>query len=226
MIVRKLVLLILFSGLHACTTAPKTETFSETELKQHLLKACEAGKDYTRVKGSLWAKIKSKKDELQFPATIKVENHQMVMEVTNLVGGREALIKIDGELFEVLSDSRPTLNQKGKGSWNQIPVNWAFKAFLGQPPCVDELAAAKINKERSKDGVIAVSLGGEVWLYELESNGGSEHIVRLTRESQDRIKKLEIFFERFDAANGTPLSFRAVSDEGELKIRWKDRVLN
>ncbi|MCM0604595.1 MAG: hypothetical protein KA715_00735 [Xanthomonadaceae bacterium] len=211
--------------MSSCATTIKTENFNDQELREHLKQACKLGKEFTSVKGSLWAKIKSKKEELQFPATIRVANKQLVLEITNLVGGREAVIRIDDELFSVLSDSRPGLNQKGKGTWNMIPVSWAFKAFLGQPPCLDEIATAHINREKSVHGAIALNFAGEIWIYELESTGTRERIIKLTRESKDSVKKLEIEFERFDVSNGTPLSFRAASEEGELKIRWKERTI-
>lgn len=216
---------ILALCIGACSTAVKTESLNESELRDHLKQACAVGKEFHSVRGSLWAKIKSKNEELQFPATIKIADKRLILEVTNLVGRQEAVIRIDGELFEVLSDSRPALNQKGKGLWNQIPVSWAFKAFLGQPPCVPELESAPINRERSTHGAIALNFGSEVWIYELESKGTSERITKLTRESKDKVKKLEIEFERFDVSNGTPLAFRASSEEGELRVRWKERKM-
>lgn len=176
-------------------------------------------------KGALWVKIRSGKEELQFPATVKVEKNELNLEVTNLIGGREATIHIQGESFEIRSDTRPSMNQKGKGSWNQIPVSWALKGFLGQPPCFAD-GSPKFYSAGSKEGQIVFSLAGDRWVYDLETSAGKERITRLVRESAGAGQNLEIVFERPDPATGAPWAFRAVSLDGELKVRWKDRELH
>ncbi|HAR41980.1 MAG TPA: hypothetical protein DCS07_05010, partial [Bdellovibrionales bacterium] len=90
-----LVVAFAFAG---CARAPlKTEELSPRILIEEACGKAAPGARVESLKGSVWLKAQSKEAAGQFPATLEVKRSGTVlMEVTNLVGGVEAVIRVEG----------------------------------------------------------------------------------------------------------------------------------
>src|SRR5689334_17219323 len=124
--------LLIIPLLIGCATAPRVEkTIPAQELFNS---ACEPGKAITSVQGTVWLKTDSKEVTGQFAANViaSVPN-QLKIEVTNILGGTEALISVHDNHYEVTSTSgKKEKKDEGFGSWGGIPLVWASNLFLGK----------------------------------------------------------------------------------------------
>jgi len=224
---RLLGLLLLMTACASKTPQERDQDHLNFNAKTDLIEACNVGSAFTQVKGSLWIKIKTQKEEMQFPATVQVFGTRLALEVTNLIGGQEATIQITGDQYEVKSPSRPSLNQKGQGSWNGIPVAWAVGAFLGRPPCLSVEALTASQVEGQSEGAL-LKVSSKNFIYKFRDWSGKKWIKGLSVQEQDKSStksNLEFEFERPDVVHGAPWVWRITSSEGELRVRWKDREL-
>ena len=122
--------------------------------------ACTPGKDVTSAKGHLWIKALSKEASGQFPAdAIATSPDQLKLEITNILGGTEALILVDGDHYEIKGGKgQKETKEQGYGSWGGIPLRWAATLFLGKIPCPDPDKKWKMST--SLDGDLVVESGG------------------------------------------------------------------
>ena len=140
------------SILAGCAGKPVLQEKPAVDPQLLLKQVCEAGKSVQRVKGSVWLKAKSKEASGQFPAMVEAaEPDHLRMEVTNLLGGTEAIISVDGRNYTIDVPNHKSRNQKGSNSWGGIPLEWANSLFLGKVPCPPAVnlsdAVVSVNKE-------------------------------------------------------------------------------
>src|SRR4051794_28238687 len=118
-----------------CASAPRLA--KKVPPEELLEQACSAGKRIQSVRGTVWLKTSSKEISGQFSANVTVAKaDQLKLEVTNFLGGTEALISVSDEHYVVtgIRGNRDEKNE-GYGTWGGIPLKWATELFLGRVPC-------------------------------------------------------------------------------------------
>src|SRR4051812_40401745 len=83
----------------SCAHAPSGKGADPHTLLENV---CFAGREIRSVKGDVWMNLNSKEAKGQFPATVSAEvPDKVTLEVTNLLGAREALIEISGGQYSI-----------------------------------------------------------------------------------------------------------------------------
>jgi hypothetical protein len=212
-----------------CAHAPAGRNEDPQVLLGH---ACEPGSEVAGVKGSVWLKAKSREASGQFPAVVEAAGRdKLTMEVTNLVGGTEATIRVVGGKYSVEIPKKK--GAKGQGSWGGIPLHWATDLFLGRIPCPPESSLADARKRVSEDGELTVETAGalgkepEVFAYRFRKWEGRPWPESLRWERKGTTP-LTVEFRFDDPEDGThsPRKWEARSQRGEVKVRWKDREVS
>jgi hypothetical protein len=188
--------------------------------------ACRPGQKNQAVKGSIWMKLNSKDAKGQFPASVDAAApDQVTLEVTNLIGGREALIKVrQGKYSVEVPDRAGGIGRRaeGLGSWGGIPLRWASELFLGRIPCPS--ASTKAPKLQVTDsGDLIVQAGAERFIYHFRQWAGRAWPESLHWESKGYpATSVDFKFDDPEDKTGSPKKWEAKSTRGEVKVRWRD----
>lgn len=243
---RCLVLTLVFGGALACTTTPKLGEFSQRQLMEA---ACPthfglgAGSQPTVVKGSIWTKIESKEMTGQFPATVLSEYpSRLAVEVTNLIGAPQAWLKIENGKTE-FRFSEENAKEYGNSSTVRsmlggLPLELASRLFAGGVPCPSDLKNQDIRVYEGSEG------GLEVEALDLRTRDSTRYVYFFTRYAgrpwvkEMRWEKLAkggshgaksnlVTFRREEPSDpdGAPKKWSASSSSGEIRVRWKDRMV-
>lgn len=219
-------------GAAGCAHAPVKKYPAETLLQA----ACNPGTDTRSVQGSVWLKAKSKEASGQFPAMVVAETPATLkLEVTNLVGGPEALIEINGNHYSIKEtgrkarDKEQPRSEEGYGSWAGIPLQWATELFLGRIPCPRDRASI-ITMGVNKDGDLTVStrpsLAGDSELFEYHYRQWNDQpwpeALHWERKGAFATS-VDFTFDDPEKGTGSPRKWQAKSPRGEVKVRWRDR---
>lgn len=199
-----------------------------------LSRACEPGRTVQKVTGSVWLKAQSKEASGQFPASVEaLAPDSLRMEVTNLVGGTEALITVSRDEFTIETPGKKKAapqTQKGYGSWGGIPLRWANDLFLGKIPCPSATSFGTLRPERiGEDGVkveVPESLGlaPETFEYHFRVWAGEAWPDSLLWSRQGAMPvRVEFKFDDPEDITRSPKKWEAKSERGEVKVRWRDR---
>lgn len=222
-------ILVLAAG---CTHAP---TVSKGADPRALLgAACTPGAGVKSVKGSVWLKAKSKEASGQFPAVVEAPSpDRLKLEITNLVGGTEAIVTVEGRHYKIEVPNHKEQDEQGDSSWGGIPLQWANALFLGRIPCPETA--------QTKDAALSVDAQGnlvveaprsldklaEKYVYHFRSlEGGfwpeSLHWERAGIEGSPPLV-VDFKFEDPEDKTRSPRKWEAHGTQGEVKVRWKDR---
>ena len=191
-----------------------------------LADACRPGSTILSLKGSIWMKLDSKEAKGQFPADVSAHvPDQVTLEVTNLIGSREALILVNQGKYSVevpSKDGGPSRKSGGQGSWGGIPLQWASDLFLGRIPC-PKASAATLKINVGENGDLVAEGGGERFVYHFRSWAGrawpeSLHWENLAQPGLS----VDFKFDDPEDKTGAPKKWEAKSSRGEVKVRWKD----
>jgi hypothetical protein len=227
------------SGMPSCAHMQ----VSNTESPESLLKeACSLGATNQAVRGSVWMTLDSKDAKGRFPATVEAQAPDRVtIEVTNLIGSREALIQVNQGSYSVDIPDRETGKSRradGVGAWGGIPLRWASELFLGRIPCPSREQQSSLGTPGGAPGRITVHMtntgellaetpvekfvyrfrqyAGKPWPEALHWERMGEHL----REHQG--ETVDFKFDSPDDKTGTPKKWEAKSSLGEVKLRWSD----
>jgi hypothetical protein len=225
---------VLFLGLlllvEGCSHGPAHQVESPDALLNY---ACRPGSDVQTVKGTVWMKAKSKDASGQFPASVeaKAPDHLKV-EAINLLGAVQAVITVDGKSYSVQVPTKNGLKQReaGQNSWSGIPLQWATDLFLGKIPCPN---SAKQDIEIMGSGDLKISTGKgsssedpETFVYHFKAVDGHPWPETLHWErSGPFANQVDFKFDNPDAKSQSPKNWEATSAQGEVKVRWRDRVV-
>lgn len=167
-------------------------------------------------------RVKSQEASGQFPALISIKkDSNLVIDVTNLIGGRVAHATVSKKEFEVQSSDGSFKDFKGADSWGGIPVIFARDLFLGVLPCPNLQEAKVVSYE---DGVLKVeSTFGDGFTYYLGSYERQPITTKLEWAQKGRGHIIEFTFKDPDSKTKAPGRFEAKSKIGEISVRWKDR---
>lgn len=213
--------------LSACATSSRLSSTDRADPQSFLKRLCHS--DIKQTTGNVWIRAESQAKEGssgvsgQFPASVKATApDQVILEVTNLLGGTEARIRVEGGKFTLL---RPDASGKLKpqrtlsGSWGGIPLRWAPALFLGSHPCPDapekvrsvsflsdELLEARVS-DRETYRIGFTSWAGRPWVNRVEWNADT----------------VFTFSDPDPSLSGLPRQIEAQSPRGHVKVRWRDR---
>jgi hypothetical protein len=213
-----------------CTHGPAHQMESPDALLNY---ACRPGSDVQTVKGTVWMKAKSKDASGQFPASVeaKAPDHLKV-EAINLLGAVQAVITVDGKSYSVQVPTKSGLKQReaGQNSWSGIPLQWATDLFLGRIPCPN---SAKQDIEITGAGDLKISTGKgsasedpETFVYHFKAVDGHPWPETLHWErSGPFANQVDFKFDNPDSKSQSPKNWEATSAQGEVKVRWRDRVV-
>ncbi len=211
--------------LGACASAPKDNRGDPREVQKEI---CAHRSDIAEVTGTLWLKLQSNEAKGQFPAVVSAKPQNLKLEVTNLVGGREALIEIAGSRYTIEHQGNRTT---GKNSWGGIPLQWAIPLFMGKIPCVTvtSTSGAKVVWNDNDELVMQRTIPNmandlETMVYRFQDWAGKPWVnyLRWEIKSTKKLQKVEFEFLEPDDKVGWPKRITAKSDRGEVQIRWKD----
>jgi hypothetical protein len=206
----------------------------EADPRALLGQACSPGARVKAVKGSVWLKAKSKEASGQFPAVVEAPSpDKLKMEVTNLVGGTEAILTVEGRHYKIEVPHHKDRNEQGETSWGGIPLQWANALFLGRIPCPDSSITKDAVFHVSGQSELVVEtpetlarlperyvyhfrpLGTGIWPdslhWERKGIAGSAPIV------------VDFKFEEPEDKTQSPQKWEAKGSQGEVKVRWRDR---
>lgn len=170
--------------------------------------------------------VKSADSSGQFPAEVLVKPEVLRLEVTNLVGGREALIQVEGGKYTVEREGKVL---KGRRSWGGIPLEWAQTVFQGRVPCPRDLnldGKGSLRMTKTPEGELMVeTINHEKFTYRFRSWAGSPwpEFVRWEATQGSQPVQVEFSFQEPDDKTGVAKIWLAKSAQGEVKVRWKDR---
>lgn len=222
-----LFLLLVFLGSSCSHVPPASEVQPQVLLEQ----ACEPGSKVASVKGFAWLQAKSKDASGQFPAMIdaRAPDH-LELEVNNLLGGTEAIIRVDGRRYKIEIPSRKDQSQVGVDSWGGIPLQWATELFLGRIPCPSPKVISTASLTVAKNGELVVetqpNLGqeSEKFTYTFKSWGGRHWPGSLRWERRGLLTQtVEFKFDDPEDETHSPKKWEAKSSQGEVKVRWRGR---
>ncbi len=224
---KKIATAVLFLITAACSHIPITK---DRDPELLLNEVCKQGADVQEVRGSVWLKAKSLEASGQFPATVVAKApDQLQLEVTNLLGGTEATIKISGNQFSIDIPHKKSRPAQETGSWGGIPLRWALDLFLGRIPCPKTSQIKPKLLTHSEKDELSVETLDEKFIYHFKNWGNSPWVDSLRWEKSGSVPmKVEFHFESpLDAQGGTDSSagkWEAKSTRGEVRVRWKDRT--
>lgn len=226
--------LLLALAVQGCGRAPIRK---ESDPKILLDQVCAIGRKtepgVKGVKGSIWMKASSRDASGQFPAQVTAQiPDRLDMEVTNLFGGREAVIRVTGKQYSIEVPGKKNENRQGTHSWAGIPLQWATDLFLGRVPCPAsgslQDAALRINEreELVVQTKAAVDQDAQQFVYRFKNVSGRQWPEALHWERLSAAPlKVDFKFEEPEDGTRSPTKWEAKSVEGEVKVRWKEREL-
>ena len=191
---------------------------------------CVKRDPHRSIKGSVWMRVKSKEASGQFPAAVLADGAgKLKMEVTNLLGGTEAVITVDGTHYLIQVPNKPERKEEGYGYWGGIPLQWAADTFVGYLPCpAGGVTGAKIGMGTDEDLIVQTvsSLGREPerFVYHFREREGKPWVDSLQWERMGALKSsVEFKFYDPNEETGIPQKWEARSSQGEVKVLWKER---
>lgn len=225
--------LICFLFVVSCAHRP---VLNNKDPRLALHEICQIGNNIDEVRGSAWLKIKSPNKSGQFPANIFVKSpNQLQLEVTNLLGGREAFIKYEKNKVKIERPNQETTQEKLDQSelWNGLPLQWAITLFLGRFPCPSEKEEKLIIEITDKDELKIQQQNThetETFLYQLKKWQDKPWVKALIWEKKNSTKnenalQITFSFDRPEETTLSPKKWEIVSSHGEIKFRWKDRQI-
>ncbi len=223
-----------FLFVTSCATAPRPVDNSSSLIlspSELFMVACDAGKSISSVNGTVGMKVKSSEASGQFSANVDVlAPSQLKLEVTNFLGGTEALITVKDQHYEIQGIRGKSQEKKdeGYGSWGGIPLQWATDLFLGKIPCPSFSHELKFNLD--KQGKLVVQVPGatgvdpQQFIYSFGNRSGKRWPESLHWERQ-RAPLVSVDFKFDDPEDTTwsPKKWEAHSSQGAVKVRWRDR---
>ncbi len=227
-----LIIYAMGSQLIGCSTLPpvKKGEYSPSDL---LGFACSSGRNIVEARGRILAKVSSRDLSGQFQASVVVNSaDHLELDVTNPLGGSQALIKIDRGQIEIVDFSgNNETRQKGQEYWGGIPLRWASDLFLGRIPCPPKSSSLKL--EVGKDGELIAILGSskddahQKFIYQFSQWNHQPWPTSLTW-SREGLKSAQVdfIFDSPEKETGSPEKWEARSSQGQIKMKWRTREIS
>ncbi|OFZ18321.1 MAG: hypothetical protein A2X94_12250 [Bdellovibrionales bacterium GWB1_55_8] len=233
-----IIFIIGFLGVAAgCARAPVLTEKEGADPRGLLTQVCGAsapGSQINKVKGSAWLKASSKEASGRFPAQVLAEMpDKLVLEVMNLIGGTEALIKVEGRRYKIeipAQKNRKQQKQEGYHSWGGIPLQFATELFLGRIPCppVAAFADAQVSTSQADELLVetkpSLEREAEIFRYSFRAWEGRPWVKALHWEKKGTAPSVIDFqFDSPEEGTASPQRWEAKSAVGEVSVRWRER---
>ena len=222
-----------------CSCAPSQ--LKPTEDAAALLNyACRPGETVKSAQGTIGMKAQSNEATGQFPASVlATAPDHLRLEATNLLGGTEAVITVEGSHYQIDVPSRkdpshPEMGrmEEGVGTWAGIPLEWATQLFLGRIPCPPAALSKDTKLQVDAVGNLIAETpafsdrGEERFVYHFRTWQGKPWPETLHWERKGSAPiSVDFKFEDPEDRTDSPRKWEAKSPRGEVKIRWRDRQL-
>jgi hypothetical protein len=218
--------------LASCAHAPVE---FKGEPREALAQVCSPGAQLKSARGSVFLKAKSKEASGQFPAEVDAPGpDRLKIEITNLVGGTEAIISVEGTHYTINVPKQKNRSEKGERSWGGIPLQWSNALFLGRIPCPPTASLSGTGVTVNKEGDVVAETTRTL-------EAPAEKFVYHTRQVADLLWPETLHWEKLDSAGGvavavdfkfdepeagsrSPRKWEAKSSQGEVKVRWRERT--
>ncbi len=195
---------------------------------------CETGSQVQSAKGAVWLEAKSKETSGRVSGVVDASSSdQMKMEITNPLGGTEAVISITGHHYSIRVPNRKERSEDGDHSWAGIPLRWANALFLGRFPCPEGEAMKTAASQMTPEGELAVRVPArskdpeELYRYRFRPFEGRPWVESLHWEKVTGSKAKPVYVDfRFDdpeSKTRSPRRWEAKGVQGEVKVKWSDR---
>jgi len=186
-----------------------------------------------------WVTIKANVPDFfgQFSAAIfaSASRQSLQLELTNLLGGTEAYIRIQGDRYQVMRASR--LQAEGRSTWNQIPLHWIRDLFLGKVPCPslsDTPSASsqtQMTMHQGSDGelILLVSKSGVVqerftFYFELYQKQPWPQFLHWEQLKPVPVT-LDLKWSSPDEKTGSSKRWEVQSAQGKIQVRWTQQTI-
>ena len=216
----------------ACSTArvsPITTQFQGIKPRELFSIACSIGSALQSSSGEASLKVKSKEISGQFNAQIKATHlRSLVLQIEHPLKGPIAQVSIQKENYEIQTfDQDPPYTERGVGSWNGIPLGLIHMLFLGRVPCPEDSALTELIL--SPEGDLRVrEKNQDQWTYQFRVWNGKPWPERIIWERAGRARgRFEMILDDPDPQSLSalsPLKWEVQSNEGLIKVRWKERA--
>lgn len=183
---------------------------------------CSIGGGLKSAKGVAWIKAESKEARGRFPSNVLAENgNHLTLEVTNLLGGREALIQIDSSGMSIDS---PKLKSRSAQTWGGIPLRFASVLFLGRIPCPAPQSMSGAQVTRSAADRIRIESREEAFEFQLRTHAGRPWPQALSWESKaSGSARVSFVFSDPEEYSRSPKKWEATSPGGSVQVSWRER---
>jgi hypothetical protein len=223
----RILLTIPLLGLHliSCSTLPQAshQKLSTSEAKAFLTKWCSSvgrpSSAHHELKGEVLVRSSTREFKGQYPASVHFSKEgTFVLEVTNLIGGTVAMLKVNESSIEIIYSSQPKFNRKGIKSYMGLPVKLLLQMLHGDLPCPD------LKEDVFGDTRILVKDGRFHWEFErAETDAGMIPFkVKITEAGREQV---DFRIEKWNQMEGYAEKVKVSTPEGELKWTWRSRDL-
>jgi hypothetical protein len=217
--------LFLLFGLTSCSSMPQPELepISIVEAKGFLGRFCSrVGSeiaDHPAIHGDLLVRSSTREFKGQYPASVSVsQKGDLVLEVTNLIGGTVALLKGDTESLEVISSVKPQYSRKNIRNYMGLPVQLLVQLLHGDLPC------PRIVGVEVEGSAILIRQQNLNWKIERSDAASGGLPLRVTIEDQGMVK-IEMLIERWNSKESYAEKVKVKTAEGELRWTWRNRAI-
>lgn len=223
-----LIVSVLSAALSGCAHAPAGR---DADPRALLHQACLPGSKVVSAKGHIWMKAASKDASGKFPANVEAKAPgSLRMEATNLLGGTEAIITVDGQEYSVQVPKQAGRSEKGSRAWAGIPLEWATDLFLGRIPCPASASERELTLTKTAEGDLLVEMpasldrDAQLFRYRFGWVEGKPWPQSLHWERKS-LPPLSVDFKFHDPEDKTlsPTRWEAKSAQGEVKVSWRER---
>ncbi len=212
--------------LTACVSGPRLQTV--VPLEELFLRACLPGKNISSVQGAAWLKVKTEEISGQFFSHLVASvPTQLRLEVTNFLGGTEAILSIQENQYTILRGS-DRQDWQGVNSWAGVPLRWINELFLGRIPC--PLSRTSYRLSRGLKGELVVDTNekeAEKFIYSFKESRENPWPNALHWEKKaDMPFVLDFSFDDPEAETLSPTKWEVRSHKAWMKVRWKNRKIS
>jgi hypothetical protein len=204
--------------LSGCASGPQLANKNLRQLHDEL---CFGRSDrWTEVSGSIWVKLDSSQGSAQFPANVLVNEKGATIEVTDLFGGVQGVLRVQNGAFIYQGQGAESPIIKdilSRQSLFGLSPNQFAGVFLGKLPCFERVSSGSISK--SVVTFRNASNDREVERFEVKA-WGTQNLVK-TMESRG----LKLESSDYEEPFGLPKVWTVGSKFGTCQIRWRDRNL-
>jgi len=215
--------LVLVWAAASCSTTPESnrEQISTADARAFLAQYCSkvgGASLVTPIRGELLVRSSTREFKGQYPASVQIsKNGELVLEVTNLIGGTVAMLKGDLNSLEVVSRLKPQFNRKNIRHYMGLSVPLLVQLLHGDLPCPSSTAI-------EADGT-SIVLKDQSLIWKIERSDAKSGAVPLRLVILDGATvQVDMTIERWNSDQSYAEKVKVTTPEGDLKWTWRSRT--